>query len=212
MSDKISLGVIQSEQPTRTERRDAAENRARILHVARKLFDEHGVAAVNMANIAEAAEVGKGTLYRRYANKGELCYALMDDHLAEFQDEMLAQMQQMTREGIPKLQQLSVFLEALVFFTEAHVPLLCEVAQIRLQAGEQNLQLPHFWQYMTIHGLLQAADAGGEFRTGVDMALLPDVLLSPLSADFYRFLRQVKGHSPEQIASGLQNIVEGLGS
>ena len=208
----ISIDLIEEGGLCRQERRDAAANRARILQTAEKLFAEHGVANVNMADIAQAAEVGKGTLYRRFANKGELCYALMDEHLTGFQDEMLAQMQQMTRDGVPKLQQLSVFLTALVLFTEKHVPLLCEVQQISLQVGARRLQLPHFWQYMTIQGLLLAADREGEFRPGVDIALLPDVLLAPLSADFYQFLRQVKGYSPEQIGLGLQNVVQGLGS
>jgi AcrR family transcriptional regulator len=210
MSENISIGFITTEQPPRTERRDAAENRARILQVARRLFDERGVAQVNMADIAQAAEVGKGTLYRRFASKGELCFALMDDHLAEFQDEMLARMRQMDGEGVSKLEQLSVFLSALVHFTEDHVPLLCEVQQILLSAGVRNLRLPHFWQYMTIRGLLVSADNAGEIRPGVQMELLPDILLAPLSADFYHFLRQVKGYSPEQIGSGLQSIVQGL--
>jgi AcrR family transcriptional regulator len=211
MSENISLGFIKTDRPEKTERRDAAENRARILKVARKLFDEHGVGQVKMADIAQAAEVGKGTLYRRFANKGELCYALMDEHLAVFQDERLAEMQRMTQAGVPKLQQLSEFLKALVQFTEDHVPFLCEVQQMRLQAGSQNLQLPHFWQYMTIQALLVTADKEEEFRRGVDISLLPDLLLAPLSADFYRFLRQVKGYTPEEIGSGLQNILQGLG-
>lgn len=210
MSENIPLGFISADRPIRMERRDAAENRARILQVARKLFDEYGVGEVNMADIAQAAEVGKGTLYRRFASKGELCYALMDDDLADFQDDMLAQMQQMTQDGVSKLQQLSFFLNELVHFTEKHIPFLCEVQQIRLQAGAQTLQLPHFWQYMTIQGLLVAAEKAGEFRSGVDISLLPDVLLAPLSADFFRFLRQVKGYSLEQISAGLQNIVQGL--
>jgi len=210
VSEKIPLGFITSDIHARTERRDAAENRARILQVARKLFDEDGVSEVNMADIAQAAEVGKGTLYRRFANKGELCYALMDDDLADFQDEMLAQMQQMTQDGKSKLRQLSFFLNELVLFTEKHIPYLCEVQQIRLQAGAQTLQLPHFWQYMTIQGLLVAAERAGEFRQGVDITLLPDVLLAPLSADFFRFMRQVKGYSLEQISAGLQNVVQGL--
>ena len=213
MTERMIINIATLEgASSRTERRDAAENRLRILQVARMLFAERGVAAVNMADIALAAGVGKGTLYRRFANKGELCFALMDEHLTGFQNEMLAQMQQMSLAGIPKLQQLSIFLMALVHFTEEHVPLLCEVQQISLQqVAGQNLQLPHFWQYMTIQGLLEAANIAGEFPPGLDISLLADTLLAPLSADFYRFLRQVRGFSPEQIGMGLQNIVLGLG-
>jgi AcrR family transcriptional regulator len=214
MSERMIINMMTPEGAFgRVERRDAAENRVRILLVARQLFAERGVAAVNMADIALAAGVGKGTLYRRFANKGELCFALMDDHLSKFQNEMLAQMQKMTLDGGSKLEQLSIFLMALVHFTEEHVPLLCEVQQLMLlQFVGQNLQLPHFWQYMTIQGLLEAADAAGEFPRGLDISLLADTLLAPLSADFYRFLRQVRGFTPEQIGGGLQSIVQGMGS
>jgi len=211
MSNNIPLGMIQSERVAeRTERRDAAENRSRIMTVARLLYDEHGVSEINMADIALAAKVGKGTLYRRFANKGVLCFALMDEHLTEFQDEMLVQMKEMTFTGTTKLEQLSFFLQSLVLFTEAHVPLLLEAQQIRLQAGVQNTKLPHYWQRLTIHGLLTAAKAAGEIAPGVDITLLGDMLLAPLSADFYQFMRQVRGFSPEQIGEGLQNIVKGL--
>ena len=55
----ISLGTIdESGSNCRQERRDAAANRARILQTAENLFAQHGVANVNMADIAQAAEVG----------------------------------------------------------------------------------------------------------------------------------------------------------
>ena len=70
----------------RTERSDAAANRKRILKVAEKLFAKRGVDNINMADIAKAAGVGQGTLYRRFANKSELSLALMDSQMADFQN------------------------------------------------------------------------------------------------------------------------------
>ena len=92
----------------KSERRDAAENREHILRIAESLFAEQGVASVNMADIAKAAGVGKGTLYRRFANKGELCLALMDDQFREFQDIMLDRFRQLTRERPPNARGLAV--------------------------------------------------------------------------------------------------------
>ncbi len=74
----------------RRERRDAAAHRQRILEVARQLFAAHGVAAISMHQIARAAGVGQGTLYRRYANKGELCKDLARDEHERFAAELMA--------------------------------------------------------------------------------------------------------------------------
>ena len=87
MDTRILLNLVPAtEQATRPERIDAVENRKRILSVAEALFAQHGVADVTMADVASAAGVGKGTLYRRFANKGELCLALMDTQMREFQE------------------------------------------------------------------------------------------------------------------------------
>src|SRR2546430_11323251 len=72
----------------RHERRDAAEHRQRILEVAQHLFTEHGVGAVSMHQIAKTAGIGQGTLYRRYAHKGELCMDLLSEHNEQFAEEI----------------------------------------------------------------------------------------------------------------------------
>ncbi|RUS46761.1 TetR/AcrR family transcriptional regulator [Cohnella sp. AR92] len=61
------------------ERSDAADNRKLILQTAKNLFKTYGVSEVSMHQIAKTAGIGQGTLYRRYAHKGELCSDLMED-------------------------------------------------------------------------------------------------------------------------------------
>jgi AcrR family transcriptional regulator len=58
-------------------RRDAEVNLARILVAARDVFAEYGYEA-SMEQIAARAEVGIGTLYRRFPNKADLCAAVVD--------------------------------------------------------------------------------------------------------------------------------------
>ncbi|WP_329251893.1 TetR/AcrR family transcriptional regulator [Actinoallomurus sp. NBC_01490] len=52
-------------------RRDAAENRARLLAAAERVFAERGT-SVSLEDIARAAGVGPATLYRRFGNKDAL--------------------------------------------------------------------------------------------------------------------------------------------
>ena len=210
MAPTIQLNNIDSSD--RNERRDAAANRALILETAVSLFAEHGVANVNMADIAQAAGVGKGTLYRRYANKAELSLALMDTQMREFQEAMLGRMRQQSEQGISKLAQLDQFLDALVYFVDRHNPLLCVVQSEGLLAGmgEQERQRPHFWQHMTISGLLQGAIQDGDLPSDLDVAYTADALLATLNASLFRFQREGRAFSLERISAGLRRLVTGL--
>ena len=211
--DSISLGTIdEAASICRPERRDAAENRVRILQTAEKLFAQNGVANVNMADIAQAAGVGKGTLYRRFTNKAELCLALMDTQMIDFQNGMISRMQQMSANNVSKMAQLDQFIDALIYFTDAHAPLLCEVQRAGLLQEQEpdGLELPHFWQYMTVNGLLKAAVANGEIPTHLDIDYLADALLAPLKADIFYYQREVRGFSLERISAGLRLLLSGL--
>lgn len=67
---------------SRPLRRDAEENRQRLLEAARDVFAESGFEAT-MDDVAARAGVGVGTAYRRFANKEELIAALFQDRVAE---------------------------------------------------------------------------------------------------------------------------------
>jgi AcrR family transcriptional regulator len=68
-----------SERPLR---RDAERNRQRILASARLLFAERGL-GVSLDEIARHADVGVGTVYRRFPDKEQLIDALFEDRLGE---------------------------------------------------------------------------------------------------------------------------------
>ncbi len=67
--------------PGRPLRADAEANRQRILAAAAAVFSERGL-AVPMEEIAAAAGVGVGTLYRRFPDRHHLTEALFEEQLA----------------------------------------------------------------------------------------------------------------------------------
>ena len=202
--------VAQPAEETRAERADASENRARILAAATALFAEFGVAAVNMVDIARRAGVGQGTLYRRFANKGELCLTLLDTQMREFQDQTLIKLRAMVATNEGALAQLAWFIEAWVYFQAHHSLLLCAVSQE--MAIDSNPHSPPFlWQRRTVHGLLHTAAQRGELATAVDVPFTADALLALLQPDILLAQQQQGGHSPERIITGLQRLLQGLG-
>jgi AcrR family transcriptional regulator len=209
--DRIELTTVEEVSgPARPERADAAANRQLILATAERLFAERGVEAVCMSEIAEAAGVGKGTLYRRFANKAELCLALMDSQMAQFQNSTLRAFEELSDRGASHLAQVDTFLDALVNFTEVHAPLLMEVERGGLFQTDLRMRLPHEWQYMTVSVLLAAAGRKGEIDASLDLEYLADALLAPLQVDVFRYQRVVRGFSLERISAGLRGIVDAL--
>jgi AcrR family transcriptional regulator len=72
----------------RTLRKDAERNRRRILDAAAELFAERGL-GVTLNDIAHHADVGVGTVYRRFPDKELLIDALFEERVGEI--ETLAQ-------------------------------------------------------------------------------------------------------------------------
>lgn len=67
-----------TERPRRVLRRDAERNRQRVLDAARELFAKTGLQAT-LNDVAHHANVGVGTVYRRFASKEELLEAVFED-------------------------------------------------------------------------------------------------------------------------------------
>lgn len=73
----------------RVERADAARNREHLLEVAREMLAEQGVKRLTMDALAERAELGKGTVFRRFGSRPGIFAALLDDAAHKFQAQVL---------------------------------------------------------------------------------------------------------------------------
>lgn len=192
----------------RGERRDAAANRARVLASARALFAAHGPDATSMNQIAHAAGVGPGTLYRRYAHKGELCAALLGENTAVFRGEIAAHL---AAPDTAPLDGLAFVLARIVAFSEENAALLGGMADAA--SGARRVVVfdgPFYgWLHDTVRGLLERAMAAGTCAP-LDPVWMADALLAPLAIDLYLHQRHGRGYTPEGIAAAAVALLDRL--
>ena len=193
------------------ERRDAAEHRRRILDAARRLFAERGVDGVSMHGIAQAAGVGQGTLYRRYAHKGELCMALLGENVVRVQAEVQAYLAA-CEPSTPVRVQLDYVLSRHVAFNEENAPLLS--AMFEASSGSRRAAQYDNPFYLAVHGivetLLQRAVSRGEVQP-LDTAYVTDAILASLAIDLYLHQRARQGFTPERIMAAIRRLyIDGL--
>ena len=190
--------------PTRSERRDATENRQRILSAALRLFEQYGVEQVSMNQIANEAQVGPGTLYRRYRNKGELCLDLIKDNIVLLFDDIEIYLEQ-NQFNLPS-QRLKGILSLFIRFREKKAQLLTGVEEYSsTNQLRSRMQSPLFKE---LHQLLvelfdemnvtEQSDFNSVFRA--------DLLLMALFRDSYSFQRDVRGYAPEMILEQLCSL------
>jgi AcrR family transcriptional regulator len=178
----------------RSERADAARNRQRVLRAAEALFALHGAANVSMEDVARAAGVGKGTLYRRYSDRAALAVALLDDHERDLQERMLRG-EPPLGPGAEPSERLAAFYAAMVELLDRHLDLAlaAETGASRYRPGAYRAWVAHV-------GVL-LGQAGVSDPTGA----LAEVLMAPLASELYRHLRQ-QGLQPAEITETLMTL------
>ncbi|MDQ7094617.1 helix-turn-helix domain-containing protein [Desulfosporosinus sp. PR] len=181
----------------RSERRDAAENRQRILDAAFRLFEQNGVEQVSMNQIATEAQIGPGTLYRRYRNKGELCLDLIKDNVILLFDDIEIYLQENC--SAPPSWRLKGILSLFIRFREKKAQLLTGVEDFPSPNPlRSRTRSPIFEE---LHQLLVELfeEMNATEQNHFDSVFRADMLLMALSRDSYSFQREVRGYQPEVI-------------
>jgi AcrR family transcriptional regulator len=192
-----SLPVLQSERP---ERADAAENRRRVLAAACRLFAEQGATNVTMDAVAAEAGVGKGTLFRRFGDRASLARAVVSEHEAKLQDAIIRGAPPLGP-GAPARARLLAFGRAYLEFLERHSDTLlaAEFGSVPHQGS------PPYVLYRT-HLTLLLREAG----CGERAEYLADVLLAPLSSATFKYQRELRGLSVDELAEAYADLVARL--
>lgn len=191
-----SLPVVDG---TPCERADAARNRRRILAAAARLVDEQGAEHVSMEAIAEAAGVGKGTLFRRFGDRVGLMQSLLDERERELQEAAIRG-EPPLGPGAPPVERIVAFGRHLLAHLDANGELL---SAAEAGGGRFNARVYVFYRTHLLTLIREAApDADADY--------LADVLLAPLGARFHLYLRGARGFELERVEAGYEDLVRRL--
>lgn len=181
------------------ERGDAARNRALLLDAARKLIAERGPDAVSTDDIAVAAGVGKGTLFRRFGSRAGLMMVLLDEDETAQQEAFMFGPPPLGP-GAPPLDRLLAYGRERLRFVQCHQALLSDAVrdpQMRF-AGPFMLHRSH------VRMLLEAAGTTG------DLDAQTDALIALLDADYVAHQTADRGRTLDELAAAWEDTARKL--
>lgn len=196
---------------TRTERKDAAEHRKLILSIAESLFTEYGVDEVSMHQIAKTAGVGQGTLYRRYAHKGDLCMDILQD----FSQDFIARARQFLsdNEGLTPEERLGWLLDSWIDMIEQKSDLIAVIEahqhKTKVEAGAVN-----FFQselYLTLRAFISSLLSDIAAR-GSQLTADPDIsahaLICSMAPAGYFHLKREYGCTTQELKNNYRRMCQ----
>ncbi|MER5428287.1 helix-turn-helix domain-containing protein [Streptomyces sp. NPDC002588] len=178
-------------------RADAARNRARLLDAAGRLIAEHGAAGVTMEAVAAAANVGKGTVFRRFGDRTGLLTALLDHSERKAQAAFMSGPPPLGP-GAPPVERLRAFGIAMLrrCVDELDLQLAAEADPVRRYSVP-----PHRVHHSHVVLLLRQA------LPGADHDLLAHTLLASLNPVLVHHLTRQCGVSLERLENGWTDLV-----
>src|ERR1700754_516681 len=181
------------------ERGDAARNRTLLLDAARRLIAERGAVSVTTDDIAAAAGVGKGTLFRRFGSRAGLMIVLLDeDETAQQQAFMFGPPP--LGPGAPPLDRLLAYGRNRLQFVHTHHALLSDAGR----DPQMRFIAPVMFHHRHIRVLLEAAGTTG------DLDAQAFALLALLDADYVQFQMTERGQTLEQLGAAWESVARKL--
>jgi AcrR family transcriptional regulator len=181
------------------ERGDAARNRLLLLDAARRLIAERGAEAVTMDDIAAAAGVGKGTVFRRFGSRAGLMMVLLDEDEKASQQAFLFGPPPLGPDA-PPLDRLIAFGRERIKFAHAHHELLTDISR----DPQSRYNAPAMVQRRHILVLLETADTTG------DLDAQAEALLALLQADYVEHQMTDRGLTLDQLGDAWESVARKL--
>ena len=154
-----------------------------------------------MDDVAAAAGVGKGTLYRRFGDRWTLLRALIEEPERDFQDELIRG-EPPLGPGAPPTERLRAFGAGQLALLENHARFM--FAGDKILAGRHDHPVYAFHRVHLAYLLREIL--GDDARTDY----LVDALLAALAPDLFLYQREVRGMSLEDLIDGWETLADAV--
>src|ERR1700761_1999170 len=199
MSERLRELPVSAPQEPPQERGDAARNRALLHDAARNLVTQRGADAVTMDDVAAAAGVGKGTVFRRFGTRAGLMRGRLDEAERVSQQAFLSGPPPLGPDA-PPMDRLVAFGRERIRFVHTHHALLSAANRDphTRHVGAAVVQRTH------VRVLLASAHTTG------DLDAQTDALLALLDADYIEHQLNDGGHTLETLGDGWESLARKL--
>ena len=191
MSEPHLLPMLDS--PAR-ERRDAARNRVALLEAATRLIEHCGIDAVTMDAVAEAAGVGKGTVFRRFESREGLMGALLNHSETEWQTAVMS--------GPAPLGPGADPWERLLAFGRSRLEVTLGHADLIRHAGRAGTRSFAAYSFAAMHVRYLLTELG----VVGDLPLLATALMAPLEAPILDQQIRIEGLDRDRVLDGWADL------
>jgi AcrR family transcriptional regulator len=179
--------MLQTVEPEKGKLTKADRTRARLIEVAKRLYQEHGSDHVTVRRIAAAAKIEAGSIYYHFSSRDEIMRAVLESGVGGARHEVMQAIADAGAQSSP-LVRLRAALGAHLKYTlrEHFSSRLKSIRRLPKRLRDRHMQQER--EYAAIFaGLLDEAHRKGLLRPGFDLSVVRMLVLGALTwvAEWY---------------------------
>jgi TetR/AcrR family transcriptional regulator, cholesterol catabolism regulator len=198
--------MLQTLEPEKVKLTKADRTRARLIEVAKRLYQEHGSDHVTVRRIAAAAKIEAGSIYYHFRSRDEIMRAVLESGVGGARDEVMQAIADTGADSSP-LDRLRAALGAHLKYTlrEHFSSRLRSIRRLPKRLRERHMQQER--EYAAVFAkLLREAHKQGLLRDGYNLSVVRMLVLGALTwvAEWY----DPEGPmTPDDVADELMRVV-----
>ncbi len=200
--------MLQTVEPAKTKLTKADRTRARLIQVAKRLYQEHGSDHVTVRRIAAAAKIEAGSIYYHFRSRDEIMRAVLESGVLGARDEVMQAIAETGHNSSPLLRLRAALGAHLKYTLREHFSSRLKAIR-RLPKRLRDRHMQQEREYAAVFAkLLREADKQGLLQPGFDLSVVRMLVLGALTwvAEWY----DPEGPmTPDDVADELMRVLTG---